>query len=50
MQSLILEGHMGLDHTAVKKKMDKKTFEIVMADYIDIKISRHILPLLLTNG
>lgn len=49
MQSLILEGYLGLDHIAVKK-MKKRTFEIVMANYIDIEISRQILPLLLTYG
>lgn len=49
--SLILEGHLGLDQIAVvKKKMGKRTFEIVKAGNIDIKISKQILLLLLTHG
>ena len=49
MKSLILEDYLGLDHIAVKK-MNKRNFEIVMANYIDIEVSRQILPLLLTYG
>ena len=49
MQSLILEGYLALDHIAVKK-MKKRTFEIVMANYIGIEVSRQILSLLLIYG
>ena len=49
MKSLILEDYLGLDHIAVKK-MNKRNFEIFMANYIDIEVSRQILPLLLTYG
>ena len=59
MQSLILEGYLlngsisdieFYFFTIAVKKMKKRTFEIVMANYIGIEVSRQILPLLLTYG